>query len=327
MTDMNRLLLAASLLIFASVLQSCSAESTTGEYLQDSIAEDLLDVQGAPLACPAAQEYCDGLCVSLESDLEHCGSCGNPCALGLFCIGGECLVQCPEGQEELEGRCLLTCPEGQEPRDGECRLVCPEGEHEENGVCVEDPTLPGECPEGSKVCDGSCTDIMSDEQHCGDCNVPCFGGRACLEGNCLCPVGTGPLGDQCTAGAGKLSVYPEEIDFGARLPGFVSMETLKLYSTVGGVGGAEITGIRIIEGEEMFEVDFEKSNLAPPTKAAPLAMPSGTSLTISLKFAPKTTSQKDANGEYIKEKGILYIESNSDTEPMLISLWGIGWES
>jgi hypothetical protein len=36
----------------------------------------------------------------------------------------------------------------------------------------------------SKVCDGQCVDIFSDNNHCGNCNSPCFSPQFCSGGAC-----------------------------------------------------------------------------------------------------------------------------------------------
>jgi hypothetical protein len=42
-------------------------------------------------ACPEGLTACDGQCVDVEHDENHCGSCGNACAAQESCLGGECV--------------------------------------------------------------------------------------------------------------------------------------------------------------------------------------------------------------------------------------------
>ncbi|MBK6461714.1 MAG: hypothetical protein IPF92_11975 [Myxococcales bacterium] len=60
-----------------------------------------------------------------------------------------------------------------------------------SGQATTSPTSPGVSDAGVKcsaiapnVCNGRCVDIRSDEQHCGDCNSPCFTGETCVGGEC-----------------------------------------------------------------------------------------------------------------------------------------------
>jgi hypothetical protein len=41
-------------------------------------------------ACPEGTSACGGLCVDVDGDEEHCGSCDTVCAVGEVCTGGNC---------------------------------------------------------------------------------------------------------------------------------------------------------------------------------------------------------------------------------------------
>jgi len=49
------------------------------------------------------------------------------------------------------------------------------------------------------VCGGACVDVMSDEAHCGMCDLPCAPGEACTAGECVpeCGEGTMLCGGAC----------------------------------------------------------------------------------------------------------------------------------
>ena len=54
-------------------------------------------------ACGLAQ--CQGSCVDDRFDsVDHCGACGQACAVGGVCDGGSC--ECPPGQQECNGACV-----------------------------------------------------------------------------------------------------------------------------------------------------------------------------------------------------------------------------
>jgi hypothetical protein len=49
-----------------------------------------------------------------------------------------------------------------------------------------------------ETCGGeACVDLMTDPDHCGECDSPCPDGILCESGECSCPEGTSLCGDQC----------------------------------------------------------------------------------------------------------------------------------
>lgn len=82
-------------------LPICQAESNTcacpGSGAGDArIQPDRGIVQGdfqisdVSSPCPDGQTECDGLCVDLQWDNNHCGQCNNACAEADFCSEGSC---------------------------------------------------------------------------------------------------------------------------------------------------------------------------------------------------------------------------------------------
>ena len=87
----------------------------------------------------------EGLCVDLQSDVDHCGSCGDECptnipgAEGVECLDGECSIECVNGWtycEEVESCVDL---ENDVAHCGQCNEPCAGG----NQCCQE-----GECVGG-----------------------------------------------------------------------------------------------------------------------------------------------------------------------------------
>jgi hypothetical protein len=58
-----------------------------------------------------------------------------------------------------------------------------------DGVCV--------CSDPLRECAGKCTDLLTDEQNCGECGTNCGEGNACVAGECVCNEGTEECGDGC----------------------------------------------------------------------------------------------------------------------------------
>jgi len=127
---------------------------TGDDPAQDTLPEDQpADPSGD---CPAPLVDCAGLCVDVQSNHEHCGTCGRACEAVRVCSAGECLLECPAGTELCSGGCVdtstslvhcglcdraCTAGENADPRceAGTCTVVCHEGWSDLNGdgACTE----------------------------------------------------------------------------------------------------------------------------------------------------------------------------------------------
>ncbi len=127
--------------------------------------------------CPAHLAECDGKCVDLSSDREHCGECGYRCWPEEECMNGVCeVISCtPDcaGRECGPDSCGGSCGE------------CGEGQVCDDGVCVAG------CGVGLTECNGACVDLSSDSDNCGACGVTCDPGDECVGGNCVASNGNG----------------------------------------------------------------------------------------------------------------------------------------
>lgn len=89
------------------------------------------------LDCPVAQATCNGTCVDLTNNPDHCGSCTKACTVDQVCGNSVCSSSCPSDQMDCSGTCAdLT----------------------------HDPNNCGAC---GKVCDSSDTCVAS------ECQIPC----------------------------------------------------------------------------------------------------------------------------------------------------------
>ena len=142
------LLLAALGLVACgpSRVPAASSSGGGGDVPKEDVPAD------PPLSCTPPLVECDGQCVDLSSDSEHCGRCGYNCRIytpGEFASPG----QCQEGLCEpsyRDGSCLS--PEA----TGTCADVCANrGPPDKPGVCVENGCYGGTMvwEPGYKKCD------------------------------------------------------------------------------------------------------------------------------------------------------------------------------
>jgi hypothetical protein len=150
---------------------------------------------GADDDCGAGQTACDGVCVDLAVDPDHCGECGRACADGQSCADGACA--CPGGRIDCDGRCIDPLTD-----DAHCGTgsTC-----EELGACEGHLTCRAGscgCPDGRVACGGECIDPWNDPAHCGTgttCEelVACGEGLLCESGSCTCPGGLVDCDGRC----------------------------------------------------------------------------------------------------------------------------------
>lgn len=151
----------------------------------------------AGVACGTGTTACNGSCVILKEDPNHCGVCGRACAASEACAASTCYattcadsacsaaqicrdehcreracvgVMCSAGQACFEGRCWSqVCGNG---------TPCPSGQVCVNQTCL-DPSCAGvNCPSGKSCIDGQC--IVSG----------CLAGTTCAPTANVCHVGT-----------------------------------------------------------------------------------------------------------------------------------------
>lgn len=148
--------------------------------------------------CPTGQTLCGGVCVDLNSSVNHCGSCGNTCPPGNVCIGGIC--SCPAGFVNCGGVCVDLNTDAN--HCGACGHTCPPGKFCVGGICST-------CPNGSVDCNGTCIDLNTDANHCGACGNACPTGYFCDGGSCK--PGTSTAIPLVNNDPSTLFVYPNPV--------------------------------------------------------------------------------------------------------------------
>lgn len=167
--------------------------------------------------CPASSVVCDGTCVNLLTNADHCGSCSTPCSgANAICVGGTCGALAPNGSGGSTARpacpaetseCGAVCTRlAIDPNNcGGCGITCVAGRICQGGQCVfatagtggTSNTGTGICPPGTMRCGPYCTNVSMDPANCGGCGIACHSGMLCESGVCACPTGTIDCGGTC----------------------------------------------------------------------------------------------------------------------------------
>lgn len=144
--------------------------------------------------CLSGYDECEGQCVDLSRDLEHCGACGVICT-GLceqsMCIGGQSFIDAGsdsgngdgdggDGDGDINGDGDVTM--GDPPMVGRGMMLSP------------DAGLPGtSCAAGKRLCDDECVVLSTDPNNCGSCGNECGADEYCTRGVCDADCADGEL--------------------------------------------------------------------------------------------------------------------------------------
>jgi hypothetical protein len=123
-------------------------------------------------ACCDDASVCNGTCINLHKDANHCGACGKRCTASEICSGGTC-VGCPSTSTQCKDQCAdLT----QDPFNcGGCGKTCAASQTCVAGACSACTGL---------LCSNICVDARTDTNNCGACGVTCDAGQCCHDGAC-----------------------------------------------------------------------------------------------------------------------------------------------
>lgn len=153
---------------------------------------------GTSFACstgcsPSTPDLCGTECVSLKTNVDHCGQCNTKCPTvahaDVTCVDGQCTLACKPEYHACGGKCVastdplacgpacVTCPvptnAAASCENDVCSFRCLDG----FGDCNQDPS------------DGCEASFATDPRHCGACNNACPGGSTCKESVCSASEG------------------------------------------------------------------------------------------------------------------------------------------
>jgi hypothetical protein len=199
-----------------------------------------------------------GLCIDIQTDPNHCGTCTTECPTGdaggpesgtednpdagiptpdggfppgpywstgsVTCDGGMCGIACPPG---MTGCSDSICYDTQNAHDhcGNCTTPCADDtEWCTQGNC---------CPVGQAYCGGMCVDVLSNDSDCGGCGIVCGGGTpVCSGGTCTSAI---TFTASFTNGATSTSQCTAWNTFRTKLTGTYSTITMSGTDDTGGV--------------------------------------------------------------------------------------------
>jgi hypothetical protein len=149
--------------------------------------------------CAFGEKCCSGSCVSVRSNDNNCGACGNKCPADRTCVRGSCVCRvgracgvdkcCAFGLKCCSGSCVSL--RSNDNNCGACGNKCPADRTCSRGKCVcrvgRACGVDKCCAFGEKCCSGSCVSLRSNDNNCGACGNKCPAGSTCVQGRCACP--------------------------------------------------------------------------------------------------------------------------------------------
>ena len=156
-------------------IASCSSSSTPNLPIYTDFSDG---------TCANGRIKCGDGCVDPFNHPLNCGTCGNACASGQVCVGGQCTASCPTGTTLCDGLCVVTANNAF--NCGSCGNACAGGQACSNGACVSrcaanEVTAPAYSNEGPTT---ACSALTNDSSNCGSPGKACDEGQACQTGAC-----------------------------------------------------------------------------------------------------------------------------------------------
>lgn len=138
--------------------------------------------------CGGLQTNCNGECVKLQSDVNHCGMCGMPCGQGQLCVMGQCRANCAPPLLPCNGGTSCVDPRFDPDNCNGCGQACPPTPGATR-LCIMGMCGRSICDFGFGDCnvspsDGCEANFANDPMACGGCGNVCNLGQSCVSGMC-----------------------------------------------------------------------------------------------------------------------------------------------
>jgi hypothetical protein len=121
--------------------------------------------------CDPGFDLCSGNCYDLDTNENHCGTCGNDCetpANGTaLCTDGDCGFLCDQNYTECAGACKNL--QADSDHCGTCGNDC-QAPANATVACVNGDCAVT-CNSPLRLCSGQCFNTSNDANHCGGCNA------------------------------------------------------------------------------------------------------------------------------------------------------------
>jgi len=192
--------LARSFFLFAMAgSAACSIGNSPDDALPLAESGTNTGSGGGSSSCGDGELECDGACVDVVSNDDHCGTCGKECSGDASCSDSQCLVECDADMTI----CGSTCSDvDADPNNcGGCGIECEASGANSEGVCVA-----GQCDEVCSEGFGDCNTVLADGceanlndelGHCGSCGNTCVAAANAVP---ACEAGTCNSFSACAAG-------------------------------------------------------------------------------------------------------------------------------
>jgi hypothetical protein len=156
--------------------------------------------------CPGDLVNCAGSCVDVQTDLAHCGGCGNACRGEASCLAGVCALACAGGTTKCGDACVSLASDP--AHCGGCDTPCAPGQ-----VCIASACAGASCAPGAEeICYsgppatlyvGACTSGVKTCNPSGTGFGPCVGEVVpAASESCATPVDDncdGKVNENCVA--------------------------------------------------------------------------------------------------------------------------------
>ena len=122
-----------------------------------------------------------------------------------------------------------------------------------------------------------------------------------------------------------LLALPNPVQFGGTRVGTVAQQSFELSACDD--DGAEVTGIALdASTSQEFQLDLSSLDHVPSPEA-PIALPAGGKLEVTVTYTPEDVSPIDSSGDVIPDRGGLLVETVGSQKHAVLKIWGAGVDS